>query len=230
MKKILRKRILISLSGGLDSATLLGYLKQQGHHVECVSFMYGSKHNKYERRAAIQIAGYYGVYLHTIDITPVMALFKSDLLKSGGEVPEGHYTAENMKSTVVPGRNLIFLSIMAGMAESLKLDCLGVGVHAGDHEIYSDCRPPFIWAASDVIARSSDGAVNSIETPFIACTKGQIVRIGSRLDKPVPFRFTRTCYKDQEKSCGVCGSCNERLEAFEINGLVDPVPYAQGEE
>jgi len=103
--------VIMSLSGGMDSSTLLAYLLDQGNSVECVSFEYGSKHNKYERVAAEKVASHYAVPLHKMDLTPLMVGFRSDLLKTGGKIPEGHYTDSSMSRTVVPGRNMIFLSI-----------------------------------------------------------------------------------------------------------------------
>jgi len=219
-------KILVSLSGGLDSSTLLGYYVSTGAKVTAVSFAYGSKHNKYENYAAQQVAGFYKVELIQLDISQAMAGIKSSLMKSGGPIPEGHYQEESMKQTVVPGRNMIFSSILAGMAESRGIEFIGLGVHAGDHVIYPDCRPEFIRLMSRTIIAATDQKVHGVLAPFILMNKANIVKLGlSCLNNPVPYNLTRTCYKDQEAACGVCGSCQERLGAFKINNTHDPIIY-----
>jgi len=114
------KSIVIALSGGLDSTTLLAYYQTIGFEVMCYGFTYGSKHNLYENHAASKIAQYYKVPYELIDITDAMKLMQSNLMKGQGEIPEGHYESESMKSTVVPGRNMIFLSLLAGLAWSYQ--------------------------------------------------------------------------------------------------------------
>jgi len=224
------KKIVIGLSGGLDSAVLLALLLSKEYQVHCCRFYYGSKHNKLENAAAESVIEYYRdkknepVQDYFFDISSIMGHFTSDLLLSGGPIPEGHYEAENMKSTVVPGRNLIFASIMAGLAESSGASYIGLGVHAGDHFIYPDCRPAFITALNTVIEKSSDGQVQ-ILTPLVNLTKAEVVNIGHTLQ--VPFILTRTCYTSRGIACGKCGSCNERLEAFKLNNLKDPIKYAK---
>jgi 7-cyano-7-deazaguanine synthase len=160
------------------------------------------------------------------DLSGIMQNFKSDLLLSGGEIPEGHYAGENMRKTVVPGRNLIFISIMAGLAESIGAQAIALGVHSGDHHIYPDCRPEFIHLARNTIRASSNNQISYLFTPFISLDKADILRIGYALHFPPPYDLTRTCYKNQEYSCGKCGSCVERLEAFDKIGRKDPIPYA----
>jgi len=223
------KKVVIGLSGGMDSATLLGYLLDQGAEVHCCSFNYGSKHNKWELEAAESIIDYYierdfPIYWHKYDIEQMFRKASSALLTSGGEIPEGHYKADSMKQTVVPGRNLIFASIMASLAGALSAEEIALGVHAGDHYIYPDCRPEFIKALDQVIFLSSDKTVQ-VTTPFVYKTKADILLVGYRLNPSVPYPMTRTCYKDQEFACGKCGSCVERLEAFAEHGLDDPINY-----
>ena len=141
---------------------------------------------------------------------------------SGGEIPEGHYNDATMSQTVVPGRNLMFASILAGYAESIGFNRIALGVHKGDHEIYPDCRKEFVKALDSCIYLSTDKSVE-VYTPLIDMDKIEIVQEG--LDLEVPYHLTRTCYKDQERSCGVCGSCVERLEAFKLNNVKDPIEY-----
>jgi 7-cyano-7-deazaguanine synthase len=224
------KKAVIGLSGGMDSATLLGLLLYEDYEVHCCSFYYGSKHNAYERVAVANIINYYknrdfSVVLHTFNLEDIFKDFTSNLLKSGGDIPEGHYNDENMKLTVVPGRNMIFASIMAGLAESIGADVIALGVHAGDHAIYPDCRHEFIKVLDAAIYLSSDRKVQVL-TPLIDDNKTSILKKGYwDLAVRVPYQLTRTCYKDQELSCGKCGSCRERLEAFHNIGIEDPIKY-----
>lgn len=215
--------ILLALSGGIDSATLLAYALRMGHPVSCVGFTYGSKHNSLENAAAEQIAQHYNVPFQNIDISGTMRNFKSDLLKGGKAIPEGHYTAENMKSTVVPGRNMIIISILAGLADSLGIGNVAIGVHKGDHTIYPDCRKVFIDAMRQAVLLATDHQVN-LYCPFIDEDKTKIVSEGINLR--VPYELTRTCYTAQEIACGKCGSCAERLEAFANCTTSDPIEYA----
>ena len=224
------KKAVIGLSGGIDSATLLGILLNKGYEVHCCSFYYGSKHNVYEKRAVVNIIKYYkergfSVILHTFNLEDAFKDFTSNLLRSGGEIPEGYYNDENMKLTVGPGRNMIFASIMAGLAESIGAEIVALGVHSGDHTIYPDCRHEFIKALDVTIYLSSDRKVQ-ISTPLIEDDKTSILKRGYwNLPIQVPYHLTRTCYKDQELSCGKCGSCQERLEAFRNVGIIDPIKY-----
>ena len=224
------RKVVIGLSGGMDSATLLGLLLDSGAEVHCCSFYYGSKHNSYERAAAEKLINFYKargeqVFWYPIDLTAAFSAFTSNLLQSGGEIPEGHYNDDNMKLTVVPGRNMIFAAIMAGLAESIGASEVALGVHAGDHHIYPDCRHEFIKALDVAIFLSSDSKVQII-TPLIKSDKAGILHTGMYdLDIVVPYELTRTCYKDQEFACGKCGSCVERLEAFCNLNIPDPVKY-----
>ena len=221
------ERVVIALSGGLDSSTLLGVLLHSGKEVHCVLFRYPSKHNPYEMFGALKVVQHYQtlgfpVYEHSFDLTNVFIKFESNLLNQGGAIPEGHYEQENMKLTVVPGRNSIFTTILAGFAESIGASEVYLGVHAGDHAIYPDCRPDFIASIGQTIELSSGGKVR-VMAPFTHLSKAEIVEIG--IEEHVPYELTRTCYKNQSIACGKCGSCNERLEAFEINNIKDPIEY-----
>ena len=129
-----------------------------------------------------------------------------------------------MKKTVVPGRNLIFASVMASLAESIEANEIALGVHAGDHHIYPDCRPEFIKTLDSVIYLSTDKKVEVV-TPFVGLDKTLILLEGYNQHPPVPYGLTRTCYKDQGTACGKCGSCRERLEAFASINKDDPIQY-----
>jgi 7-cyano-7-deazaguanine synthase len=212
---------LVSLSGGMDSATVLRWALARGR-VSAIGFDYGSKHNYYELELAEKLADYYEIDFHRIDLRKVMAGFKSNLLLTGNAIPEGHYNDASMSQTVVPGRNTIFLAILLGLAQSVKANRIAIGIHQGDHTIYPDCRPAFFRAMRKVISLASENTVQ-LMAPFLNTDKAGILRFGLRYD--VPYWLTRTCYKHQKLSCGKCGSCRERLEAFQKVGRTDPVKY-----
>lgn len=217
------KKAIVALSGGMDSTTVLAYMLSFGYSVQCCSFTYGSKHNQYENEAAKKVAEFYNVpFLGIIDLSNITQFISSNLLKSGGDIPEGHYNDADMKKTVVPGRNLMFLSILAAIGESEGANVIALGIHQGDHHIYPDCRAEFFTSANETVLNSSDNKV-SLVAPFINTDKTGIIAWG--VEHNVPYHLTRTCYKDQILSCGKCGSCRERLEAFENNNLVDPIEY-----
>jgi len=218
-------KAVVSLSGGMDSTTVLQHVIDSGVEPHVVLFQYGSKHNAYERSAVSKILDFYGLQgrAHVVDLTSPFSIVKSNLLKTGGDIPEGHYNDATMSQTVVPGRNLTFIAILAAFAESIQADFIALGVHQGDHHIYPDCRPVFIDAAGEAVRLSTEGKVH-IRAPFLSCDKAGILAYGTR--HGVPYQYTRTCYKDQPVSCGKCGSCQERLEAWKIIGVLDPIPYA----
>lgn len=217
-------KTVVVLSGGMDSTTALALVvkEQNACDVLALTFNYGSKHNEQENLAAVRIAGHYGVE-HTIVSLPFIGqLFKSDLLLTGGDVPEGHYEAENMKKTVVPFRNGIMLSIAAGFAESRGCGEVVIGSHAGDHAIYPDCRDIFMTPFAEAIRLGTWEAI-TLRRPFEKCSKSDIVREGTRLR--VPYDLTWSCYRGGQLACGRCGTDVERLEAFDLAGEVDPIAY-----
>ena len=220
---------IICLSGGLDSTTVLAEViekRDDDTGVLAVSFNYGSKHNPYEIAAAHHIAEHYDVYHKILDLTPIFSHMQSNLLLSGGAIPEGHYEAESMRRTVVPGRNTIFASILLGIAQSVSAKRIWLGIHAGDHQIYADCRPRWAGYMRGAIDVASEQKVY-LRTPFLLLTKKDIIKRGLALE--VPYELTRTCYKSQEIACGRCGSCQERLTAFKDLNSTDPLPYESRE-
>ena len=231
------QKVVIGLSGGMDSTTLLGILLGQGLEVHCCMFYYGSKHGRWENEAAVNVLKYYdmdryvallnlnhSIKYYKFNLLNIFDHFSSNLLLSGGEIPSGHYAAETMKKTVVPGRNTIFASVMAGLAESIGAEAIALGVHSGDHHIYPDCRPEYIQSLNATIQLATDRKVQVI-TPLINDDKTSILEKGYSLEIPVPYHLTRTCYRDQPLACGKCGSCVERLEAFSNLNIKDPVEY-----
>ena len=215
------KKAVIILSGGMDSAVLLADVLKQGYEVETLSFNYGSKHNDEEYKHAVLLCEHYKVKNQRIALPFVNELFKSDLLKSGGEIPEGHYEAPSMKSTVVPNRNAIMLSIAVGYAESIGAEIVFYGPHAGDHAIYPDCTDEFIFPFNQAMKMGTYAHV-SVSAPFIYKTKRDIGLLGKELG--VPFEKTYSCYKGGEVHCSVCGTCVERKEA--LSGF-DPTQYLE---
>lgn len=212
---------IIILSGGMDSVTLLHFLVQ---HLGCVmtaiSFDYGQKHTK-EIAYAKKQSEVLSVQHHVVALPFVGSLFSSALLQGGKEIPDGHYEEENMKQTVVPNRNMIMSAIAAGYGQSTGATFLALGVHAGDHAIYPDCREEFIDALRKSI-ELSDWNPFTVRTPFQRMTKIEILEIGLQLSIPVDYAQTWTCYKGKEKPCGTCGSCQERAQAFAKIGVEDP--------
>lgn len=217
-------KICMAVSGGLDSVTLLAHAINFGHQVIPVLFQYGSKHNIFEREAFRQVLEHYHLKFQRkeIDLTCLQEHLKSNLMAGGGDIPEGHYEAESMRQTVVPGRNLIFASVLAGIAWSEKCEEVWLGTHSGDHHIYPDCRPEFIEAMDQAIRFGTDQAVKLV-APFGNINKANILKKGIALN--VPYSLTRTCYKSQRVACGKCGSCRERLHAFQLNSIPDPIQY-----
>lgn len=217
-----REKVIVLLSGGMDSVTAL-YEARQHYEIVCaVSFHYGAKHNDREIPFAAHHAGRVGVSHREIRLGFIDQMFESDLLQSGGEIPKGHYEEETMKKTVVPFRNGIMLSIAAGLAESLEANGLVIAAHAGDHAIYPDCREDFMKSMADAICLGTYAKVEIIR-PFIAMTKADITRRGAELG--VDYSATWSCYVGGEMHCGECGTCVERREAFQLASVPDPTPY-----
>ena len=215
-------KVCVLLSGGMDSVTALHHAAREHDVVSALSFDYGSKHNASEIPCAQWHAAQLGVP-HTVIALPfVNEHFASDLLQSGGDIPDGHYAEENMKRTVVPFRNGIMLSIAAGFAESRGAEGLVIAAHSGDHAIYPDCREPFMQAMSDAIRLGTYVEIEVLR-PFINTDKTGIARLGAEL--AVDFARTWSCYKGGATHCGTCGTCVERREAFLLAGLADPTPY-----
>jgi len=216
------KKVVVLLSGGMDSVTALYEADAQNDVAAAVSFHYGSKHNDREIPFAAYHADRLGVPHCVIRLDFIGELFESDLLKKGGEIPKGHYEQQNMKRTVVPFRNGIMLSIAAGFAESKGARGLVIAAHAGDHAIYPDCREEFMKAMGDAIRLGTYAEVGVLR-PFISMTKADIAGRGHRLG--IDFARTWSCYVGGETHCGECGSCVERREALMLAGIPDPTNY-----
>lgn len=214
--------VIVLCSGGMDSVTALHWAQREHTVAAVLSFDYGSKHNACELPLAAEQARKLGCRHELIRLDFVNRLFSSALLQSGGEIPEGHYQAENMRQTVVPFRNAILLTIATGVAESLGAEGLVIAAHDGDHAIYPDCREGFMQAMGEAMRLGTYAGVKLLR-PFIAMHKGEIAALGARLG--VDFARTWSCYKGGARHCGRCGTCVERREAFARAGLADPTEY-----
>lgn len=212
----------IIVSGGMDSITLL--YDRQDEIALGISFDYGSNHNAREIPLARMHCDRLGIRHVTIDLAFMHQHFKSSLLEGAEAIPEGHYADDNMKSTVVPFRNGIMLSIAVGIAESHGLGKVLIANHGGDHTIYPDCRPEFILAI-DAASRAGTYAQVSVVAPYTNITKADIAAIGRRLG--IDYAETWSCYKGGEKHCGKCGTCVERKEALALAGIADTTEYEE---
>jgi 7-cyano-7-deazaguanine synthase len=223
LKKDNLPKAVVICSGGMDSVTL-AYETWVTHSVYLLSFDYGQRHKKellYAKIAAQDL----GCYQRTVDLSALRSLLGgSSLTDVSVGVPEGHYSAESMKQTIVPNRNAIMLTVAFGYAATIGAESVWIAVHAGDHAIYPDCRPDFMSAFRRMQYEAFRNMWNvHLETPFIHQTKADIAHRGATLG--VPFEKTWSCYKGDERHCGRCGTCVERQEAFALAGVVDRTEY-----
>lgn len=214
------KDSVIIVSGGMDSITMLHEYKDR--IALAVTFDYGSNHAKKEIAFAREHCSELGIEHLVIPLAFMHDYFKSSLLEGADAIPEGHYEAENMKSTVVPFRNGIMLSVTCGLAESRGLKFVMIANHGGDHAIYPDCRGTFIESMSEAMAYGTYEHVK-VSAPYTGIKKADIAKRGSELG--VDYSRTWSCYKGGEKHCGKCGTCVERKEAFALAGVPDPTEY-----
>lgn len=214
------KDSIIVVSGGMDSITLLYDYKDR--IALAVSFDYGSNHNAKELPLAEMHCKRLGIPHITIPLMFMKDYFKSSLLEGAEAIPEGNYDEENMKSTVVPFRNGIMLSVACGLAETHHLKHVMMANHSGDHTIYPDCRPGFVSSMSAAMQAGTYDGVDII-APYTNITKADIARIGKRLG--IDYSETWSCYKGGEHHCGKCGTCRERREALAEAGIDDTTVY-----
>lgn len=228
-------------SGGLDSTVMLAELAS-AHEVSAITVDYGQRHRR-EIEAAKAITERLGIEHKIVDLSGLAALMggssQTDLTIP---VPHGHYTAEQMKQTVVPNRNMLLLAVAGAWAISKKAFAVFYGAHAGDHAIYPDCREEFVAPLAQALW-AADWHHVRIERPFIALTKADIIRRGAELGrspeeylegkpKPRPYGIgydlmdlSYSCYEGKLLHCGLCGTCSERRSAFRDAGVPDPTSY-----
>jgi len=215
------ENVVVIYSGGMDSFTVLHKAIRDGKTVHALSFDYGQRHKK-ELDYAARVCDSLNIPHKIVDISAINSLIGGSSLTSDIAVPEGHYEEPSMKQTVVPNRNMILLSLAVGYAVSLEANEVYYGAHSGDHAIYPDCRPEFVEKMSDV-CRIANYTPVEIVTPYIAVSKTRILTDG--LSMGLDYGQTWTCYNGRENACGKCGACEERLEAFRDNNVVDPLVY-----
>ena len=204
----------------MDSITMLYEYKER--IALGISFDYGSNHNAREIPFAAMHCERLGIKHIVINLGFIHQYFKSSLLEGAEAIPEGNYDDENMKSTVVPFRNGIMLSIAAGVAESNGLKYVMMANHGGDHTIYPDCRPEFVSAMSEATRLGTYPGIEVL-APYTGITKSDIARHGKALG--IDYAETWSCYKGGEHHCGKCGTCRERIEALADAGIEDHTVY-----
>ncbi len=217
------EKVVVIYSGGMDSFTVLNRALKDGKEVHALSFNYGQKHVK-ELECASSVCKNLRIRHKVIDISAINQLLSGSSLTDDIEVPEGHYEAENMKSTIVPNRNMILLSLAVAYAVSLGAEQVYYGAHSGDHAIYPDCRPEFVMKMNDVCKIANYESVE-IFSPYLKVNKTAILTDGLRMG--LDYSNTWTCYNGRDKACGKCGACQERLEAFADNKVTDPITYEE---
>lgn len=217
------KAAVVIFSGGLDSTTLLYHLRAEGYELKALSADYGQRHGERELAATELICRRLGIKRRVVDLRGLVGLLgQNSLSDKAVAVPDGKYETGTMQVTTVPNRNMVLLSVGLAWAVSLKYKAVAYGAHGGPYTNYPDCRPEFA-GAMDHAAQLCDWEPLRIMAPFVGLDKGGIVKRGAELG--VPFELTWSCYKGGERHCGICGTCNDRKEAFKKHGLADPVEY-----
>ena len=215
----MNEKVVVIYSGGMDSFTVLNRALKDGKQVYALSFDYGQRHVK-ELACAAKVCQELNVPHKVVDISAINQLLAGSSLTDDIEIPEGHYEEESMKSTVVPNRNMILLSLAVGYAVSVEASQVYYGAHSGDHAIYPDCRPEFVLKMNDVCKIANYDAVE-IFSPYLEVSKTAILTDG--LAMGLDYSNTWTCYNGREHACGKCGACVERLEAFRDNNAHRPI-------
>lgn len=215
-------KVLVILSGGLDSSVLVHHHLSLGHQVMALSFNYGQRHRR-ELSSAAVLCHALKINHKVFEMPGLGTLLKgSSQTDPNVPVPKGHYTQEVMKVTVVPNRNMIMLAIAVGVGIAHQVDYVSFGAHAGDHAIYPDCRKEFADTLNEAV-KICDWHHLELMRPFINLTKADIVTLGAQLK--VDFARTWSCYEGKHLHCGQCGTCIERREAFFLAGVTDPTEY-----
>lgn len=219
--KIRNLKGVLSFSGGLDSATVLTYMVEKyGGEILPVYFTYGSSQNQRELECSQKLCQHYGVKLLQVDISSMFSCYSSSLLEKKESSHLGDW-----KSMFVPARNMVFISLLAGIAESKGAEVIGLGLHCGgrkERSIYPDCRPNFYYCIREAVALVSERKIE-LAAPFLNSSKTEILEWG--MAHGTPYHLTRSCYGGQSLSCGKCIACEARLKAFEALKIKDPINY-----
>ncbi|MFZ1939648.1 MAG: 7-cyano-7-deazaguanine synthase QueC [Terracidiphilus sp.] len=229
MEAASRKRAVVLLSGGLDSATVLAIARSRGYELYALSFSYGQRHS-WELEAAKRVALSMGVTDHRI-VSIDLRIFGGSALTDDIDVPKGRdlsQMSDGIPITYVPARNTIFLSFALAWAEVLGANNIFIGVNVLDYSGYPDCRPEFVAAFEKMANLATKAAVEGfqkfkIHTPLITLTKAQIIRLGLQLG--VDYSLTSSCYDPTASGipCGQCDACVLRQKGFSENGIPDPL-------
>tara|TARA_B100001765_G_scaffold40331_1_gene22864 strand:- start:2727 stop:3404 length:678 start_codon:yes stop_codon:yes gene_type:complete len=221
-----KKKAIVLVSGGLDSATCLAIAKAQSYECYAISFEYGQR-SRSELQAAKEIVAAAGIVEHKIFSLQMGELGSSALTDVHIKVPEEE--SEGIPVTYVPARNTVFLSYALAWTEVLKGEAIFMGLNARDYSGYPDCRPEYVAAFQQLInlatKRSVEGGIIKLETPLIDLNKSEIIKIGLRLG--VNYGNTVSCYQADEsgRACGRCDSCRFRHKGFVDAGVDDPTRY-----
>ena len=222
----------VLVSGGLDSAVALAAAREAGHACHALSFNYGQRH-RVELEAAGKVAQSLGAASHRV-VSIDLRVVGGSALTDSIDVPKarpGEAPSAGVPVTYVPARNMVFLSVAAGLAEVVGARDIYIGVNAVDYSGYPDCRRPFIDAFEHIAAlgtkAGTEGRGVHVRTPLVTLSKADIIREGARLG--VDFSLTTSCYDPDERglACGSCDSCRIRARGFAEAGVPDPTRYAR---
>jgi 7-cyano-7-deazaguanine synthase len=218
-------RAICLLSGGMDSSTLAYLAKSDGYGIVALHLNYGQRTERKERDCAKKIAQLLDAQdFVDVDVSYFTKFGASSLTDRTIDVEDYDPTRAHMPNTYVPFRNSNLLSIATSFAEAKQADAIYMGVQSLDYSGYPDCRPQFMKAFQKVIDLGTKDTTHiSLKTPFIKMTKTDILKVGMKLG--VPYEHTWSCYRNETKACGTCGSCHYRREAFAAIGVIDPIPY-----
>ncbi|MFT9848136.1 7-cyano-7-deazaguanine synthase QueC [Aneurinibacillus sp. REN35] len=228
----MKRKAVVVLSGGLDSTTCMGIAQAAGYELYPLTFYYGQRHNR-EVEMAKKVAAFYDAFDHRIvTLDFLRQIGGSALTDTKIQVPVGENAAgeEDIPSTYVPARNMIFLSLAAAYAETVGAEAVYIGVSAVDYSGYPDCRPEFIHSMNETIQLATKAGVAGtgirIEAPLAHLSKKETVEWGLTLK--VPYELSTSCYQGGDEACGECDSCRLRLKGFAEAGAKDPILYKKG--
>ncbi len=218
------KRAVCIISGGMDSALAAQIAKEEGYEIIALHFNYGQRTEKKELESFRKIAEHLDANeRYEIDLPFFEQIGASALTDRSIEVPTGGL-GEGVPVTYVPFRNGIFLSIASAIAEKHGAEALFIGVVEEDSSGYPDCRESYIRKMQEAVNLGTKEETSiEIKMPLVALKKSQIVK--RALELGVPLEYTWSCYRDEERACGICDSCRLRLRGFEEAGAVDPIDY-----